>query len=548
MHHLHIHDTVTAFSQPDAVEAAQSDIDNEILRLTSYICSLKSRKNSLCRVSRLPPEVLSEVFLVLAEQLQAQERFRVDLRWITVAHVCRLWRNIALQHGRLWGKIDITSPDRTGGFVDRSKGAPLAVRQLFLGTLAELPVALTDPSYRYREINLRAKDGQLGPNVLQVINSPIHAPVLESLVLEVSDNYSEYTLPPTIFDYKAPALTRLQLQNVRLEWPTAIFPSLTHFSIHHNGNTNSPRPSVFQVLTTLKNMPRLEYLHLVDQTIFEQPLPLINVPTQDLPSIPLPHLSTLQLFGTVYDCTTIVSHLTPSSFVDLEIHCTDVENVSQVQLLTDFVKENFTRSSTINESLLSARMNTSPSELSLSVDIISGTDSKRVVSLGMYPKVVEFFESRVSTVFPVIFDSIPAAATKRLDIRSKFDISVDAWTYVLNRMSEIRVLHASFAGAVNLSHVLASRIAAIPPFVSKHLKSLTFSGVSFTQKTSQELPFHEAILECLQKRGNGDQRIENVNFHSCSEVGASVPPQFRGVARKVRWDQESEEDLTMLLI
>jgi len=228
---LRVHDTVTAFSQPDAIEAAQTDIDNEIQRLNSCICSLKSRRNLLCPVSRLPPEVLSEVFLELAEQLQAQDRFKVDLKWISVAHVCRLWRDIALQHGRLWGKIDTTKPDRTRVFVDRSKGAPLAVRQSFIGSLAELPTAFTDPSYRYRELHLRAKEGQLGPNVLQILNSPIHAPVLESIALEVSDNYPEYTLPPTVFDYKAPALTRLQLQNVRMEWPTSLFPSLTHLSI-----------------------------------------------------------------------------------------------------------------------------------------------------------------------------------------------------------------------------------------------------------------------------------------------------------------------------
>jgi hypothetical protein len=228
---LRLHESVTAFSQPDAIKAAQTDIDSEIQRLNNCICALKSRRNSLCPVSRLPPEVLSEVFLVLAEQLQAQGRFEVDFKWTTVAHVCRIWRNIALQHGRLWGKIDTTIPDRTSVFVDRSKGAPLAVRQSFTGSLAELPTSFTVPSFRYRELHLRAKEGQLGPNVLQVLNSPIHAPVLESLVLEVSDNYTEYTLPPTVFDYKAPALARLQLQNIRLEWPTSLFPSLTHLSI-----------------------------------------------------------------------------------------------------------------------------------------------------------------------------------------------------------------------------------------------------------------------------------------------------------------------------
>lgn len=230
MEHLRLHPSVTAFSQPDAIKAAQTDIDGEIRRLNNYICSLKSRRNSLCRISRLPPEVISEVFLVFAEQLQAQDRFKVDFKWITVTHVCRLWRDIALQHGRLWGKIDTTRPDRTGAFIDRSKGAPLAVRESFTSSLADLPVTFTGSSCRYRELHLRTK-GQLGPNVLQILNSPIHVPILESLVLEVSDEYPEYTLPPTVFDCGVSALIRLQLQNVRLEWPTSLFPSLTHLSI-----------------------------------------------------------------------------------------------------------------------------------------------------------------------------------------------------------------------------------------------------------------------------------------------------------------------------
>jgi len=367
-------------------------------------------------------------------------------------------------------------------------------------------------------------------------------------VLEVSDNYPEYTLPATVFDYKAPALTRLQLQNVRMEWPTSFFPSLTHLSIHHSGYTNSPRPSVSQVLTTLKNMPLLESLHLVDQTIFEQPLPLTNAPVEEFSSVSLPHLTTLQLFGTAYDCTTIVSHISSSSYVDLEIHCTNVESVSEVQALMDFVKVNFARSAVIDDSsLLSVRMGVSVGELSINIDVISDMKPKRIVSLGMYSRIAEFFEGSASTLCPIIFDSIPAAATRRLDVRSKFSINEDAWTHVLNRMSEVRVLDASFAGAVNLSHVLGSPIANAPSFVAKRLKSLTFSGVSFMHKTSQHVRFHAALLQCLRQRSDGDQRIGKLNFHSCSDVGGSIPPQFRKVAHKVRWDQESEDDLTMLL-
>ena len=295
-------------------------------------------------------------------------------------------------------------------------------------------------------------------------------------------------------------------------------------------------------------MPLLEYLHLVDQTIFDQPIPLNNAPVEELAPVSLPHLVSLQLFGTAYDCTTIVSHITPSSFVDLEIHCTAVESVAEVQVLMAFVKDNFARSSNIDDpSMLNVRINAGPGELSVNVDAISDMKPNRIVSLGMYPRVVEFFERRVSTVFPIISDSIPATATRRLDVRSRFSISVDAWTRVLNQMSELRVLDAYFAGAVNLSHVLGSRTANTPSFVVNQLKGLTFSGVSFAQKTAQQARFYEALLECLQERTEGDHRIKNLNFHSCSDVGSNIATQFRKVAHKLQWDKELEEDLMMLV-
>lgn len=292
-------------------------------------------------------------------------------------------------------------------------------------------------------------------------------------------------------------------------------------------------------------MPRLEHLDLCDQTIFDQPLPLNNVSVEDLPSVSLPHLVALRLFGTTYDCITLVSHITLSSSVELEIHCTGVETVPEIRTLMDFVRDNFARSSVIDSSSLGVHMDARQSELSLKVEMISGMKPKSLVSLRMYPRVMEFFEGRVSTVCPIIFDSIPAAVTKRLDIRSRFSISADAWTYVLNRMTQVSVLDASFAGAIDLSHVLGSSTTNAPSFVAKQLESLKFSGVSFTCKTSQQLPFHEALLGCLQKRSDGDQRIKNLNFYSCSDLDAKAPSQFRKVAQKVEWDEE--EDTMMLL-
>lgn len=293
-------------------------------------------------------------------------------------------------------------------------------------------------------------------------------------------------------------------------------------------------------------MPRLEYLHLVDHTIFEHSLPLNNGSAEELPSVPLPHLTALQLFGTTHDCTTLLSHITLSSSVDLKIHCTGVETIPEVQALMDFVKDNFVRSSAINTSSLNVRMDADAGKLSVDVDIISDAKPKPLISLGLYPRVMEFFDRGVSTVCPIIFDSIPAAAIKRLDMRSKFPISADAWTYVLNRMTEVRVLNASFAGAVDLSHVLGHCTPSTPSLVAKQLRSLTFSGVSFKHKTSQQRRFYEALLESLQNRSNGDLRVKILNFHSCSDVDSNVPSQFRKVAHKVQWDKDPEDDMMML--
>ncbi|KII95680.1 hypothetical protein PLICRDRAFT_662475 [Plicaturopsis crispa FD-325 SS-3] len=54
---------VSAHSSSDLVDLAQSHIDDESARVQLQLCALKTRRNTLSLVSRLPPEILSNIFI-----------------------------------------------------------------------------------------------------------------------------------------------------------------------------------------------------------------------------------------------------------------------------------------------------------------------------------------------------------------------------------------------------------------------------------------------------------------------------------------------------
>jgi hypothetical protein len=54
------------------------------------ILALKSRRNSLAAISRLPPEILSKIFVCCA----ATSGLTMD--WVKATHVSRHWRTVAM--------------------------------------------------------------------------------------------------------------------------------------------------------------------------------------------------------------------------------------------------------------------------------------------------------------------------------------------------------------------------------------------------------------------------------------------------------------------
>jgi hypothetical protein len=96
----------TGIHDPSARFAAISTVDKGIAAARQVLRSLLTRRNTLMPISLLPPEILARVFhlLVLKEPPFSGRRKR-NLGWIRATHVCRHWRQVALDDSSLWAKI-----------------------------------------------------------------------------------------------------------------------------------------------------------------------------------------------------------------------------------------------------------------------------------------------------------------------------------------------------------------------------------------------------------------------------------------------------------
>ena len=88
----------------------------EITSLEARLSQLKGEYNAQASISKLPPEILSEIFLqqatsVREERVTTAVAHRDDndpfvhksfYSWLNVTHVCRHWREVSLNCVRLW--------------------------------------------------------------------------------------------------------------------------------------------------------------------------------------------------------------------------------------------------------------------------------------------------------------------------------------------------------------------------------------------------------------------------------------------------------------
>lgn len=275
---------------------AISEFLRQIVEHTDAVRKIKSRMNdTVSPISRLPPEVLRQIFLQYAALHSVAKRTTACK---SITHVCRSWRILALDCSMLWTFVYLSSDDSFGEIVTRSKHQPLFVAgslnspKRIRHLMGIMPKVTT--------LQLFDIDGCLGGQQIEA------APLLETLELAGSElvHPNATVFSDILYNSAAPRLRQLRMFNIAFEWrPSFVHPNLTNLRLQCPKGRDEPH-SLSNILDALSSMPLLETLHL--EHCLPREIPILG--SEDR-KITLSHLHSIELAADTISCANLLSYL-----------------------------------------------------------------------------------------------------------------------------------------------------------------------------------------------------------------------------------------------
>ncbi|TCD68952.1 hypothetical protein EIP91_009342 [Steccherinum ochraceum] len=310
-------------------------VEELITQQYAGLVALKVRRNALLPISRLPPEVLSEIFLQCRAAMDTYiaDYFDRDLAdtpafpypWMAaITHVCHQWREVAMNTHELWATIHLGYPRRavTDTWIARSIPACLDLDTFSYAecdesdapTILRVAVPLLQ---RARSITLKLPQN-LYKNLPR--RFPTSFPDLEHLSLHKGMFMSDSRRPVSTFliHSSTPKLKSLFIRGYTIPWSPSLLPkTLVDLEILHP-YPQSTAPDVARAIARLGNLRRL-VLHFV----LTSPSPddhARRYPHVASP-ISLPYLEELTIKSTAQSVLEFLTHLhtPPSTRISLDL-------------------------------------------------------------------------------------------------------------------------------------------------------------------------------------------------------------------------------------
>ncbi|TFK60207.1 hypothetical protein BDN72DRAFT_940751, partial [Pluteus cervinus] len=201
---------------------------------------------------------------------------------LRISWVSRSWRAVALGCASLWTHISGQKPHWLNESIRRSGQVPLTMDLMIMNSTITGTAPFLEYIPRIKELRVRM-DNRMSWGERKEISlfwrSP--APLLEYLEVERA------ALPEDLFSGEAPNLQSVSFRNCQLRLSGTPFSSVKELTIGKNGTADGP--SVASLLSTLRGMPLLTKLQLID---LEEDLESnTNYPSVHLPNLENLHLS-----------------------------------------------------------------------------------------------------------------------------------------------------------------------------------------------------------------------------------------------------------------
>ena len=227
---------------------------------------LRQKKNERALISRLPVEILSQVFSYYsASDRHPHVRFRSPPPWLAVTQVCHRWRQAALSSPILWADIITTNYRWAEEMLERSRDVPIHITVDDAGSVhtpSDVRAArlLFSKIHRAQSLVMTCADSIL--NCMPILFEAEAAPLLEELTITNfhPSNVLDLVERP-LFSGKTPCLQFLSLHHCRVLWSSPLFQcDLVYLSLSHIPHDH--RPHLQQLLDVLKSLTHLECLQL----------------------------------------------------------------------------------------------------------------------------------------------------------------------------------------------------------------------------------------------------------------------------------------------
>ena len=297
-----------------AGEVARSIIDRDIARLEERIRAQKSRRNELSPISRLPAEILCNIFSLIEGYYNFDAGAGLNPEsWINFSRVSQHWRSLALSAPELWTNIPLRYSRWAQEMLIRSKMAKLTIRLPFESSNSKAIEAVRSCLYemnRVEKIDLAIIESRKLEEIFKDL--PKSAPQLHTLrIRRLSFLPGTFSIHEDLL-HDTERLQRVELTNCKISWDSRLLTGLTRLTLENSLMANS---SITQFLQALQRMPALTDLHLIDSIPDDSEGPS----TYDI--IDLPCLRILRISSGVGALTTLLRHITFPHSAILNLTC-----------------------------------------------------------------------------------------------------------------------------------------------------------------------------------------------------------------------------------
>jgi hypothetical protein len=524
---------VTLGSPTTPAEQCLAQIDNELVVLAESMRALRSRRNSLARVSCLPPEILATVFRHIAEEENSKSYLRAYRRRVPcmiVTHVCGHWRRVALECPSLWAFINWTSSRWIDVLLERSKKAALVVtcntpsfpRNCLDKVLLQLP--------RIKVLRLHLYPLDVGRVSNRLLSQP--APLLQNFEFMVFGDgipKTSGTIPDSIFQGQSPHLRSLEITNCGFTWTSCLFSGLRTLDVKGVGPTSSyPLPELLQAL---RRMPDLEWLTLEQLSITSEGNEV------SIDRIPLVRLKNIVLDATIQIAVAIFARVALPDDARVALNLTKIAGHQSFSDLFSAMDKGPGKFGSVFRSLR-ARLSFRSSVIQFSTSMEYKPPSPWKISADDVRLSIEFHWNESAGIEPtVIFDiyrMITQDPTFSLSLSSSTYLGTSFWrtgSAHLPALSEIHLSATSIGGLLDTLRIEGTQNAdiAYPSLHVLDLHDIEFQGGE-----------PEDLCDVIDTRRGFCTSLEKLRLAVCKGLMAGEVDSLEEVIEDVDWDGVEE--------